>query len=68
MLTDELIDAMTGSLFDPHFIPAHVEIAARVQAASTADLDAGRYTLHIPRPAPPGPSPAASPRLRPNRP
>ena len=38
---------MTGSLFDPQFVPAHVEIAARVQAASTADLDAGRYTLHI---------------------
>jgi thiopeptide-type bacteriocin biosynthesis protein len=47
MLTDELIDAMTGSLFDPRLVPAHVEIAARVQAASTADLDAGRYTLHI---------------------
>ena len=47
MLTDELIGAMTGSLFDPQFIPAHVEVAARVQAASTADLDAGRYTLHI---------------------
>ena len=46
-LTDELIDAMTGSLFDPQLVPAHVEIAARVQAASTADLDAGRYTLHI---------------------
>ena len=47
MLTDGLIDAMTGSLFDPRLVPAHVEIAARVQAASTADLDAGRYTLHI---------------------
>ncbi len=46
-LTDELIDAMTGSLFDPRLVPAHVEIAARVQAASTADLDAGRYILHI---------------------
>ncbi len=46
-LTDELIDAMTGSLFDPRLVPAHVEIAARVQAASTAGLDAGRYTLHI---------------------
>jgi thiopeptide-type bacteriocin biosynthesis protein len=46
-LTDELIDAMTGSLFDPRLVPAHVEIAARVQAATTADLDAGRYTLHI---------------------
>jgi thiopeptide-type bacteriocin biosynthesis protein len=46
-LTDELIDTMTGSLFDPRLVPAHVEIAARVQAASAADLDAGRYTLHI---------------------
>jgi hypothetical protein len=46
-LTDELVDAMTGSLFDPGLVPAHVEIAARVQAASTADLDAGRFTLHI---------------------
>jgi thiopeptide-type bacteriocin biosynthesis protein len=46
-LTDELIDTMTGSLFDPRLVPAHVEIAARVQAASTADLDTGRYTLHI---------------------
>jgi hypothetical protein len=46
-LTDDLIDAMTGSLFDPRLVPAHVEIAARVQAASLADLDAGRYTLHI---------------------
>ena len=46
-LTDELIDSMTGSLFDPQLVPAHVEIAARVQAASTADLDAGHYTLHI---------------------
>jgi thiopeptide-type bacteriocin biosynthesis protein len=46
-LTDELIDTLTGSLFDPRLVPAHVEIAARVQAASTADLDAGRYTLHI---------------------
>jgi thiopeptide-type bacteriocin biosynthesis protein len=46
-LTDELIVAMTGSLFDPRLVPAHVEIAARVQAASAADLDAGRYTLHI---------------------
>jgi thiopeptide-type bacteriocin biosynthesis protein len=46
-LTDELIEAMRGSLFDPRLVPAHVEIAARVQAASTADLDAGRYTLHI---------------------
>jgi len=46
-LTDEMIGAMTGSLFDPRLVPAHVEIAARVQAASTADLDAGRYTLHI---------------------
>jgi thiopeptide-type bacteriocin biosynthesis protein len=47
MLTDDLIGTMTGSLFDPRLVPAHVEIAARVQAASTADLDAGRYTLHI---------------------
>ena len=47
VLTDELIDTMTGSLFDSQLIPAHVEISARVQAASTADLDAGRYTLHI---------------------
>ena len=46
-LTDELIGTMTGSLFDPRLVPAHVEIAARVQAVSTADLDAGRYTLHI---------------------
>ncbi|MBO0805442.1 MAG: lantibiotic dehydratase [Nocardiopsaceae bacterium] len=46
-LTDEMVTAMTGSLFDPRFVPAHVEIAARVRAASTADLDAGRYTLHI---------------------
>jgi hypothetical protein len=46
-LTDELIDTMTGSLFDPRLVPSHVEIAARVQAASTADLDAGRYTQHI---------------------
>jgi thiopeptide-type bacteriocin biosynthesis protein len=46
-LTDELIGTMTGSLFDPQLVPAHVEIAARVHAASTADLDAGRYTLHI---------------------
>jgi len=46
-LTDELIEAMTSSLFDPRLVPAHVEIAARVQAASAADLDAGRYTLHI---------------------
>jgi thiopeptide-type bacteriocin biosynthesis protein len=46
-LTDELIDAMTGSLFDPRLVPAHVEIAARVQAVSTVDLDAGRFTLHI---------------------
>ena len=46
-LTDELIGTMTGSLFDPRLVPAHVEIAARVQAASLADLDAGRYTLHI---------------------
>jgi hypothetical protein len=38
---------MTGSPFDPWLVLAHVEIAARVQAASTADLDAGRYTLHI---------------------
>jgi lantibiotic biosynthesis protein len=47
VLTDELIDAMTGSLFDPRLVPAHVEIAARLRAASTADLDAGRYVLHI---------------------
>ena len=46
-LTDELIDSMTGSLFDPRLVPAHVEIAARVRAASMADLDAGRYILHI---------------------
>jgi thiopeptide-type bacteriocin biosynthesis protein len=46
-LTDELIETLTGSLFDPRLVPAHVEIAARVQAASTADLDVGRYTLHI---------------------
>ena len=46
-LTDELIDSMTGSLFDPQLVPAQVEIAARVQAASLDDLDSGRYTLHI---------------------
>jgi thiopeptide-type bacteriocin biosynthesis protein len=46
-LTDALIGTMTGSLFDPQLVPAHVEIAARVQAAGAADLDAGRYTLHI---------------------
>jgi thiopeptide-type bacteriocin biosynthesis protein len=46
-LTDDLIGTMTGTLFDPQRVPAHVEIAARVQAASTADLDAGRYILHI---------------------
>jgi thiopeptide-type bacteriocin biosynthesis protein len=46
-LTDQLIGTMTGSLFDPQLVPAHVEIAARVQAASTADLNAGLYTLHI---------------------
>ena len=46
-LTDELIGTMTGTLFDPQHVPAHVEIAARVHAASTADVDDGRYTLHI---------------------
>lgn len=46
-LTDETIATITGSLFDPQYIPAHVEIAARIQAESITDIDDGRYTLHI---------------------
>ena len=47
VLTDEAVDELTGTLFDSRYVPAHVEIAARIRAASLADLDAGRFLLHV---------------------
>jgi len=59
-LDDALIGELSGtSASDP--VQPGTELTVRVHAASTQDLDQGRFTLHVTGcPAPPGPSPAGS--------
>jgi thiopeptide-type bacteriocin biosynthesis protein len=50
-LTEETISALTdGDHFDPRYVQAHVELAARIHAESLHALDGGEYTLTV-RPA-----------------
>ncbi|MDQ1308327.1 MAG: lantibiotic biosynthesis protein [Actinomycetota bacterium] len=47
VLTDELVSGLTGEAFDPRFIPPHVELSARIHAASRKALDAGEFRLTV---------------------
>jgi thiopeptide-type bacteriocin biosynthesis protein len=47
VLTDEQVGELTGEGFDDRRIPPHVELAARVHAASTAALDRGEFLLTV---------------------
>ncbi|SDC73883.1 lantibiotic dehydratase [Actinokineospora iranica] len=47
ILTDDQIGELTGTTFDEHFIPPHVELSARVHATSAAALDAGDFLLTV---------------------
>ncbi|HEU0087970.1 MAG TPA: lantibiotic dehydratase [Pseudonocardiaceae bacterium] len=47
MLTDELINELTGDGLDPRFIPPHVELSARIHAVSREALDAGDFRLTV---------------------
>lgn len=46
-LTDETITTLTGETFDERHIPPHVELAARVHAATLDALDDGEFTLTV---------------------
>lgn len=46
-LTDEEIRALAGDGFDGRHVPPHVELAARIHAASREALDSGEYTLTV---------------------
>ena len=48
MLTDEIIAEVTADEpIDERFIPAHLELGARVRTASREDLDAGNYVFTV---------------------
>lgn len=46
-LTDELIDTLAADLLDERYIPPHVEISARIHAASTEAIDCGEFMLTV---------------------
>lgn len=46
-LTPDTIDALTGDGFDERCIPAHLELAARIHAATTEALTGGEFTLTV---------------------
>ncbi len=46
-LTDELIDTLAADLLDTRYIPPHVEISARIHAASPQAIDRGEFTLTV---------------------
>ena len=47
VLTDDLVNDLTADSFDERHIPSHVEVAARIYAATTDDLDHGRFTIGL---------------------
>lgn len=47
VLTDPLIDEVTGDTLDERYIPAHVELAARIHAATTQALERGDFLLTV---------------------
>ncbi|MGH3851933.1 MAG: lantibiotic dehydratase [Pseudonocardiaceae bacterium] len=47
VLTDDLVGKLTGETFDERYIPPHVELSARIRAASADALDRGEFTLTV---------------------
>ena len=47
VLTEENVLDLTDEKFDERYVPPHVELSARVQAASAEALDRGDYTLTV---------------------
>ncbi|MGH3752944.1 MAG: lantibiotic dehydratase [Pseudonocardiaceae bacterium] len=47
VLTDDLVGELTGKTFDDRYIPPHVELSARVHAASAEALDRGDFLLTV---------------------
>ena len=47
VLTDEQVGELTDETFDEHYIPPHVELSARVHAATTAMLERGDFLLTV---------------------
>ncbi|MBV9141259.1 MAG: lantibiotic dehydratase [Pseudonocardiales bacterium] len=47
ILTEEHILELTDETFDQRYIPPHVELSARIHAASTPALERGEFTLTV---------------------
>lgn len=47
VLTDDIIGELTSDTFDDRYIPPHVELSARVHAATTQALERGDFLLTI---------------------
>ncbi|WP_157902487.1 MULTISPECIES: lantibiotic dehydratase [unclassified Frankia] len=47
ILTDDVIGELTGETFDDRYIPPHVELSARIHAATTQALDRGDFLLTV---------------------
>lgn len=47
ILTDEQVGVLTDEKFDERYIPPHVELSARIHAASTQALDRGDFMLTV---------------------
>jgi thiopeptide-type bacteriocin biosynthesis protein len=47
VLTEETVVALTDNRFDARYIPPHVELSARIHAASDQALTRGDYTLTV---------------------
>ncbi|MEU0513370.1 lantibiotic dehydratase [Amycolatopsis sp. NPDC006125] len=47
VLTDDVIEELTGDTFDERFIPPHVELAAHVHATTAQALERGEFLLTV---------------------
>ncbi len=47
VLADDVIGELTGETFDDRYIPPHVELSARVHAATTQALERGEFLLTV---------------------
>ncbi|MBB1245013.1 lantibiotic dehydratase [Streptomyces durbertensis] len=47
ILTDAVIDTIAEDLLDERYIPPHVEVSVRVQAADAASIDRGDFALVV---------------------
>ncbi|MBV9013640.1 MAG: lantibiotic dehydratase [Pseudonocardiales bacterium] len=47
ILTDEQVLDLTDETFDQRYIPPHVELSARIHAASAQELERGEFTLTV---------------------